>query len=288
MLLSEVEYARADSVAAAVSLLAGSDNARVLAGGQSLVNVMKQRFAAPDLLVDLNGIEELLQIRVAGGTLEIGAMVTLDMLEGSADVEAARPVVGEVASHIADVQVRNRGTIGGNVCLSDPTNNLPPLLAAIGAEFAIVGAGGARSVSSDDFFVGVYETAVEPGEVLTTVRLPVKARGQGDGWASLGLGKDGTGIVNAAATVTLDGGRIGSARLGIGCVAAVPVRPGEFEARLAGAEATGEGVRAALAGLGASLDPPADVHASSEYRQHVAEVLAVRAVMNAIEEAKGQ
>jgi carbon-monoxide dehydrogenase medium subunit len=160
--------------------------------------------------------------------------------------------------------VRNRGTIGGNVCSNDPTNHVPPLLAALQAELTILGASGERTVGTEEFFEGVYMTAVQPGELLTKVRVPVKGDAR-DGWASVTLGKDGTGIVNVAATVSG-----GTARIAIGCVAATPV----VVAASADETAVKDAVRAA------ALDPPADVHASADYRRHLAEVLAARAVRN--------
>src|SRR5256712_2277554 len=170
MLLREVEYARPASVQEALRLLAEHEGARALAGGQTLINVMKARAASPDVLVDLHDLEELRGIELgADGTLELGAMTTYAEIIGSAEAQA-RPILGEVCAQIADVQVRNRGTIGGNVCTNDPTNHLPPLLAAVGAEFVIRGGDGSRTVAAADFFLGVYLTAVGPGELLTTVR----------------------------------------------------------------------------------------------------------------------
>ena len=163
MLLREVAYARPQSLAEAIELLAADDGARALAGGQTLINVMKARAGSPDALVDLNGLDELKRIELsADGTLELGAMATYTAIVASSEARA-RPIIGEVCAQIADVQVRNRGTIGGNVCTNDPTNHLPPLLAALGAAFTIAGAGGERTVSSDEFFLGVYFTAVGPG-----------------------------------------------------------------------------------------------------------------------------
>jgi carbon-monoxide dehydrogenase medium subunit len=262
VLLRELDYARPDSVEEAVKLLAAREDARALAGGQSLVNVMKTRVAAPEMVVDLNRIEGLRGIATADGVLEIGAMTTYSAIVDAPEVAAARPILAEVAQTIADVQVRNRGTIGGNVCSNDPTNHFPPLLAALGADFTISGAKGDRTVSADEFFEGVYLTAVQPGELLTSVRVPAKGDAR-DGWASMTLGTDGTGIVNVAATIAG-----GTARIAIGCVAATPV--------VVTASADETAVKDAI--RSASLDPPGDVHASAEYRRHLAEVLAARAV----------
>ena len=285
MLLGELEYFRPGSVEEAVRLLSERDNARVLAGGQTLVNVMKIRFAAPDVLVDVGRIESLHGIRVApDGAIELGATATYDEIERSEEIGRVRPVLAGVAGKIADQQVRNRGTIGGNLCANDPTNHLPPLMVALGAEMAIAGLGGGRTVPAEAFFQGVYETAVAPGELLTAVRIPAPAPDGGDGFASLTIGKDGTGIVNVAASLRLNGALSGVC-VAIGCVAATPVRATAMERELEGAEPTEARVRLAAQGLGESLDPPSDVHASAAYRRHVAEVMAVRAVLRAIDRA---
>jgi carbon-monoxide dehydrogenase medium subunit len=265
VLLREVEYAKPTSVADALNLLAANDGARALAGGQTLINVMKARAASPDVLVDLNGLEDLKGIELAGdGTLTLGPMTTYTELMASAEARA-RPILAEVVGTIADVQVRNRGTIGGNVCANDPTNHLPPLMSAVGARFTIAGAAGEREVTADEFFLGVYMTAVGPGELLTKIAIPA---GKHDGFAAVTLGVDGTCICNAAASLN------GSLRIALGCVDAVPVvlQPGSVEE-----DAVREAVR------GAGLDPPSDVHATAEYRLHLAEVLAVRAARQAQE-----
>jgi aerobic carbon-monoxide dehydrogenase medium subunit len=265
MLLKRVEYARPGTIGEAIQLLGGQDNARPLAGGQTLLNVMKVRAAAPDLLVDLNEIEALRGVsNTADGRLEIGAMTTYAELIESSEVNELRPVLARVSAQIADVQVRNRGTIGGNVCSSDPTNHLPPLMVALGATMTIAGAQGERTVPAEDFFLGVYFTAVQPGELLTKISIPHGA--SKDGFASVTIGRDGTCIVNAAASVN------GEVRVALGCVDAVPVSltPGTTDE-----QAVRDAVRAAV------LDPPDDVHASAEYRRHLAEVLAVRAVQEA-------
>jgi carbon-monoxide dehydrogenase medium subunit len=267
MLLSEVGYARPASVEDAVRLLADNDGARPLAGGQTLLNVMKARAAAPDVLVDLVDLDDLRTIsRGADGGLELGAMATCAELIGSAEVNEVRPILAEVAGQIADVQVRNRGTVGGNVCSNDPTNHLPPLMVALGAQMAILGADGERTVPAEDFFLGVYMTACGPGELLTKITIPPSRAG--DGFSAVTIGADGTCIVSAAASVGAD-----SARVALGCVSAVPV--------LVTSAAEEAAVREAV--RGADLDPPSDVHGSAEYRRHLAEVVAARAVAQATE-----
>jgi carbon-monoxide dehydrogenase medium subunit len=268
MLLREVEYARPSSVGDALSLLAANEGARALAGGQTLINVMKARAASPDALIDLNALDELRAIRTGRDGLELGAMATYTQLTASSEVDVTRPIVAEVAATIADVQVRNRGTIGGNLCSNDPTNHLPPLMVALDARMTIAGPGGEREVAAAEFFLGVYLTAVGPGELLTRVTIPAP-EGAGDGFAAATIGKDGTCIVSAAAVV-----RSGRARLALGAVSAVPV------AVEAEAGSVGDAVRAL------ALDPPSDVHASADYRRHLAGVLAERAVHQAADRAR--
>jgi aerobic carbon-monoxide dehydrogenase medium subunit len=284
MLLREVDYARPKSLEEAVQLLSTRENARPLAGGQSLINVMKVRVASPDLVVDLVGIPELREIRTSGDALELGAMVTYAELIESEEARAARPILAETVQTIADVQVRNRGTVGGNLCSNDPTNHLPPLVVALGATMTIYGAGGERTVTADEFFEGVFLTAAGPGDVLMRVSIPSRRLGEGDSFVSVTLGKDGTGIVNVAASVRLNG-QIEQARVAVGCVGATPARATRMEQALAGANADEGEVRAAAKGLGEALDPPSDVHATSDYRRHLAEVLAVRAVLDAVRRA---
>ena len=265
MLLREVEYAKPSSIAEALQILASNDGARALAGGQTLISVMKARAASPDALVDLDALDELRGIELAAdGTLSIGPMTTYTELVDSAEAKA-RPILAEVCAQIADVQVRNRGTIGGNLCSNDPTNHLPPLMVSIGATMTIAGQGGERVVSADEFFLGVYLTAVGPGELLTKISLPA---GKRDAFAAVTLGVDGTCIASAAASLN------GSLRIALGCVDATPVL---VEPASADEGAVREAVR------GAGLDPPADVHASAEYRLHLSEVLAVRAARQAAE-----
>ena len=282
MLLREVSYARPSTVEEAVSLLTEHDGARALAGGQTLVNVMKQRAASPDVLVDLADLDELRAISVSGTTLEIGAMATLAAIMRSSEVEVSRPILAATAATVADVQVRNRGTLGGNICVNDPTNHFPPLLVALGASMTIRSAVGERVVTAEEFFVGVFETAVGEGDLLTRISVPAAGKGTGDGMAGVTLGAHGTYVANAAASVV-----DGTWRIALGCVDAVPHRAAAVESALVGADVDEAAVRSAVEGLGAMLEPPADVHASADYRRSLAETSTVRAVLQAAEKARG-
>jgi len=282
MLLREVSYARPSTVEEAVSLLTEHDGARALAGGQTLVNVMKQRAASPDVLVDLADLDELRAISVSGTTLEIGAMATLAAIMRSSEVEVSRPILAATAATVADVQVRNRGTLGGNICVNDPTNHFPPLLVALGASITIRSAVGERVVTAEEFFVGVFETAVGEGDLLTSITVPAAGKGAGDGMAGVTLGAHGTYVANAAASVV-----DGTWRIALGCVDAVPHRAIAVESALEGSDADEAAVRSAVEGLGETLEPPADVHASAEYRRSLAETSTVRAVLQSAEKARG-
>ena len=241
MLLREVSYARPGTVDEAIALLAENDGARALAGGQTLLNVMKQRAASPDVLVDLGRLDELRTISVSGASLEIGAMTTLTSLIRSSEVDVTRPILAEVAATVADVQVRNRGTLGGNICVNDPTNHFPPLLVALGASMTIRNAGGERTVSAEEFFLGVFETAVGEGDLLTRISVPAAGKGMGDGISGVTLGAHGTYIANAAASVA-----DGSWRIALGCVAAVPSRATAVEGKLSGTDVDEASARAAV------------------------------------------
>jgi aerobic carbon-monoxide dehydrogenase medium subunit len=262
MLPREVAYARPGTVDEAVRLLGAHDGARALAGGQTLVSVMKQRAAAPEVLVDLADLAELRTISLSadGESLEIGAMCTYRELVRSPEIAAGRPILAEAARTIADVQVQNRGTIGGNVCVAD----------------------GVRTVDAEEFFVGVYWTAVGEGELLTHITVPLAKPGDGDALEGVTLGANGTYIVNVAASLSE-----GGLRIAMGCVSAIPERAKAVEETLRGKELTSETVTAAVQGLGATIDPPADVHASADYRRALIEVCAVRSVLAASERAKG-
>ena len=272
VLPAEIGYARPASVAEALDLLASNEGARALAGGQTLVNVMKARAASPEAVVDLGALEELRGIELGGdGSLDIGAMTTISDLIETPEARA-RPIVGEVAAQIADVQVRNRGTIGGNICANDPTNHLPPLLVALGATMTIAGAGGERTVDADDFFLGVYMTAVGPGELLTKVHIPP---GRRDGFASVTIG--------ARRDVhRLGGGVARERRRGSRSAASTPCRTAPRRSR----RSCNGDVGPPCAGLGETLDPPGDVHAPAEYRRQVAEVVVARAIAGRRESAE--
>ncbi|HKO29286.1 MAG TPA: xanthine dehydrogenase family protein subunit M [Solirubrobacteraceae bacterium] len=282
MLLESVAYARPDTVAEALEALASSDGAAALAGGQSLVNVLKHRVASVELLVDISRLEELRQItRGSDGGLEIGACVTYDELDHSEEIRSSHPLLAEVARHIEDQQIRDRGTIGGNCCLSDPTNNLPPLLVALDATMVIESASGRREVPAVEFFHGYFATAVGEGELLRSITVPPLAAGAGAGYSTVAVGADSKAIARAAAMVR-GNGTIQEARVVLACVSPAPMRHSGMEEALRGAEASVDAVKAAAERIGDDLEPLGDAHGSAEYRRAMARVVARRAVCQAM------
>lgn len=277
MLLPSFEYARPETVEDAVALLASERNARVLAGGQTLLNALKLRLVKPALLVDVSRLEELRQIELGtDGALEIGAAVVYDELAASPLLQERHPVTARMCAGLVDRQVRARGTIGGNVCLGDPTSNFPPLLAALGAELVVRGPGGERRLPAEGFHLAPYMNRLEPGELLTTVRLPALAADQGVGYETLQVGTDSWALARACALVEANG-TIRSARVVLGC-GAVPVRQPAMEQALLGAAPSAEAIAAAAEHAGEDFEPPSDVHASAEYRTEMAKLMAARAV----------
>jgi len=283
VLLETVEYTRPESVADALAALASNDGAALLAGGQSLLNVLKNRVASVEVLVDISRLPELRGIeRRADGSLEVGACVTYDELDRSREVREGHTILADVAAHIEDQQIRNRGTIGGNCCLGDPTNNLPPLLMALGATMNIEGPGGPRGVPAESFFFTFFQTAVEQGEILRSITIPALAPGAGVGYQSLPVGGDSKALVRASAYVRANG-TIEEARVVLAVVGPRPLRHQGMEERLRGAAPSTEAIAAASEAIGEEIDPVSDAHASADYRRRMARVLARRAVSEAIE-----
>jgi carbon-monoxide dehydrogenase medium subunit len=286
MLLESIEYTRPADIGQALTALGSSEGAAPLAGGQSLVNVLKHRVASVELLVDISRLEELRSIDVGEDAVEIGACATYDEIDRSEAIRGALPIVSEVAAHIEDQQIRNRGTIGGNCCLSDPTNNFPPLLLALGAIMNVESESGGREVPAEDFFRGYFMTAVGPGELLRSISIPRFGPDTGAGYESLNVASDSKAIVRASARVTLNDG-ISDARVALGVVGPVPVRHTGMEDALRDGPATADAVREAAESIGEDIEPISDTHGSADYRRKMARVIARRAVAEAMSEAGG-
>lgn len=281
MIPTAFDYEAPETVEDAVRLLAeGGDDVKVLAGGQSLIPVMKLRLAGPELIVDLGRIDGLRGIREDADDLVIGAMTPHHEVASSGLVREHAALLAEAASTVADPQVRHRGTFGGALVHADPAGDLPAPALALGASFEITGPGGSRTVPAAEFFVDLFTTAVGEDEILTAVRVP-KHTGWGAAYEKFVRVSQQWSIVAVAATVRLDGSSIAEAKLGLTNMGSTPVRPVAAEQALIGVSPVAEAVEAAVAGVADGTTPPEDLNGSADYRRHLARVLTRRAVLRA-------
>ncbi|MBN9101348.1 MULTISPECIES: xanthine dehydrogenase family protein subunit M [unclassified Pseudonocardia] len=280
-----VKYARAGDVAEAVALLTehGSD-AKVLAGGQSLIPLMNFRLARPSVLIDINRAAGLDGIRVENGSLVIGAMARQRDVETSDVAAGAVPLLPQVLRHVGHVTNRNRGTVGGSLAHADPAAELPALVTGLGGELLVQGPGGSRLVAAEDYFLGTFTTAMEFDEVLTGVRLPRLPAGTGVAVEELARRHGDFAIVATMAAIHLAAdGTVDLVRLAASGVASVPVRLHGAEAVLAGIAPTAEAIDAAAETVAGSIKPTGDVHAPADYRRDMAGLLVRRALRTAIQ-----
>ena len=255
------------------------EDAKVLAGGHSLLPAMKLRLTQPDYLIDLRRIPDLSGIRTDRDALAVGALTTHTQVAVSETVRRAVPGLADTAAVIGDLQVRNRGTMGGSVAHADPAADLPVTLTALDAAFVLASRAGERVVSADDFFVDFFTTALEPREILTEIRIPTPPAGAGTSYAKLPHPASGYVVVSAAAALRVDGNGVCSeARVVLGGVAGTPQRAAATEAALLGRELTRETAAAAAARAADDIDPHADSYADEEYKRHMAVVYAGRAI----------
>ncbi|HYS76732.1 MAG TPA: xanthine dehydrogenase family protein subunit M [Burkholderiales bacterium] len=270
-------YARPASVAEALALLAEhKDEARVLAGGQSLVPMLNFRVAAPKVLVDINRIAGLSGIKVAKNHIRIGALTRHVELERSADVARHLPLIASAMPHIAHPAIRNRGTFGGSCALADPAAELPACALALGATFVVAGRKGERRVAAQDFFRGLYATALKAGELLVAAEFPLPERGHAPAFGELARRHGDYAMVGVAAHGSTQGGKFSDMRVALFGVGDRPVRAARLERALDGRPAAAKTIEDALAALDADLDPRADLHASAAMKRHLAKVLAGR------------
>ena len=302
---AQFEYTKAGSVAEAIQILRGDPDAKIIAGGHSLLPLMKLRLARPSRVVDIGGIGGLRGISVSGGVVSIGALTTHYEISTSADVQANCGILAEAAAGVGDPAVRNRGTIGGNVSHADPASDLPTVLTALGASFNLQGPSGSRTVDADDFFIGPFTTAVGADEVLTSVSVPVLAANQLAEYAKMAHPATSFAVVGAAAVLTLegDGGhghghdhghdhdhghghtqRCTAARVAVGGLTPKPTRSPAVEAALAGSELTADSIANAAALVSNDLgdDILGDVYASADYRRNMAGVELKHAIYHAV------
>ena len=283
MIPASFEYESPRTLGEALSLLASRADAKLLAGGHSLLPAMKLRVAAPATLIDLGRISGLSYIRNAGDKIAIGAMTTHAEIAGCDLLTAASPLLAETAGHIGDVQVRNRGTIGGSLAHADPAADYPAAILALNAEMVAMSDRGERVIAAKNFFTGLMTTALRPHEILTEIRIP-KTSGAGTAYKKFHHPASGFAVVGVAAVVKLRGGNIESAAVGITGVGVNAYRASAVEAALRGkplsaiAHAAGK-----AAGKGETLS---DTYASAEYRRHLAQVFTRRALQAAAEAAR--
>jgi len=278
---AKFDYAAPSSVEEALGLLAEhGDDAKVIAGGQSLLPVLRMRLNAPEMVVDIGKIDALRGIRDDGEAIVIGAMTTHSDVGSDPLVAEHAALISKAVEHLADAQVRHRGTFGGALAHADPAGDLGAPALALGAEFVIAGQGGTRTVAADDFFVDLFETAIAEGELLTEVRIP-KHTGWGAHYEKFVRVAHQWPIVAVAATVKADGGTITEARVGLTNMGSTPLRAKALEDALAGKPATDEAVRAVCAAAAEGTNPPSDLNGDADYRRHLATVLTRRAVLAA-------
>ncbi|MGY1744796.1 FAD binding domain-containing protein [Blastococcus sp. SYSU D00695] len=279
MIPAPFQYARPTTVDEALQAIAdGGEDVKILAGGQSLIPVMRLRLAAPETVVDLNRIDEMRGVREDGDALVIGAMTThADVVRDPLILQYA-PLIAEATETVADRQVRHRGTFGGALAHADPAGDLPAVALALDAEFVIAGPNGRRTVPAADFFVDYLTTALEEGELLVEIRVP-KLTGQwGMRYEKFNRVAQAWSIVAVAAAVRRENGHIAEARIGLTNMGPTPLRARATEAALAGAAASSEAIAEAARSAAEGTSPSSDLNAQADYRQHLAQVLTRRAV----------
>ena len=287
MIPGPFEYHRPATVADAVKLLVDfGDEARPLAGGHSLVPTMKLRLATPGHLVDLHGVAGLKGIRRDGNTIVIGAMTTQAELLASNEIAKALPIVQEAALLIADPQVRYRGTIGGNVANGDPGNDMPALMMTLDATYRLEGPSGGRDVAASEFYQGAYFTALEPGEILTSVSVPVPAAGHGYAYEKLKRKVGDYATAAAAVVLTMAAGKVATCAIGLTNLHETPLLAVDAANAVIGTSLDAASLKKAAAAAEAIMSPAADARGPVEYRKHVGGIMVTRALQRAAARAK--
>ena len=280
MIPQQFEYSAPKTLDEALGLLA--EGAKPLAGGMSLIPMMKLRLSNPEHLVDLGRIKDLSYIREQGGELHLGATATHHDVENSPLVRGKCPLLAETASHIGDVQVRNMGTIGGSVAHADPAADYPAALQALEAKLVLKGAKSERTVAAGDFFVDMFTTALEPGEIVREVIVPIDGEGTGTSYQKVIQPASGFAIVGIAARVRKSGEKIAMVRIGVTGLASRAFRATAAEKALEGRVGTPAEIQAVAALVGQGIDANSDLHASADYRLHLAAVYGAKALAVAL------
>ena len=282
MIPGPFSYHRPATVADAVKLLSSlGEEARPLAGGHSLVPMMKLRLATPEHLVDLHGVAALKGIRRDGDAIVIGAMTTQHELLASDEIGKFLPILDETALLIADPQVRYRGTIGGNVANGDPGNDMPALMMTLGASYRLEGPSGAREVAASEFYQGAYFTALEPGELLTAISIPVPPAGHGYAYEKLKRKVGDYATAAAAVMLTMAGGKVATCQIGLTNLAETPLLADDAAKAVIGTSLDPATLKKAAAAAEAIMSPAADARGPVEYRKHVGGIMVMRALQRA-------
>ena len=287
MYAPDFAYYRAGSLAEASQLLQQHPGAKLLAGGHSLIPLLKLRLATPAALIDIGRLDELKGIRVAGGRVRIGALTTHAELAASSELAERCPALAEAAGMIGDPAVRNRGTIGGNVAHADPASDLPTVLCALDATIAVTVDDSERSIPAADFFEGMMETALGEHDILTAIEVPSAPAGQGQAYVKFSHPASRYAVVGVAASVSLFGGSIGTVAVALGGLVPVATRAAAVEQALAGQTPSADVIAKAAAAVSADLgdDLIGDIYASAEYRRAMAPMYVKRALRTAVERA---
>lgn len=288
MIPPSFEYHAPTSVGEAIQLLTQhADDAKLLAGGHSLLPMMKLRFAEPEHLIDLNNIDDLRGIRADADAIVIGAMTVENALIGSDLLKEKVPLLPEAAKLIADPQVRSRGTIGGDIAHGDPGNDHPALMLALDAVFTLTGPNGSRQVNASEFFLGMYYTALEPDEILTEIRIQPQAQSCGSSYHKLKRKTGDYATAAAAAYVELSGGVCQNTRIALTNLAPTAIRVPAAEALLNGSNANADVIADAVKAVMEACDPAEDLRGDVEYKTHMGGEMARRAILEAVERAGG-
>jgi aerobic carbon-monoxide dehydrogenase medium subunit len=282
MIPGSFAYHRPKSVQEAVAMLANlGEDARALAGGHSLIPMMKLRLASPQHLIDLAGVSDLKGIRADGGDILIGAMTTQHELIGSDLLAGKIPILRETSLVIADPQVRYLGTLGGNVANGDPGNDMPAVMMCLGASYHVTGKGGERGIPAREFYQGAYFTALEPGEILTAVRIPVPPAGHGCAYEKLKRKVGDYATAAAAVVLTMSAGRVATCSIALTNVAETPLWAEEAGKIVTGSALDAETVKKAVAAAEAITSPASDARGPAQYRTKMAGVMVARALARA-------
>lgn len=284
MFPAKFAYTAPQSLQEAIGLLEDPD-AKVLAGGHSLLPLMKLRLAQPKLLVDIGRIPGLSYIRRQDGQLAIGAMTTYRQIEFSDEVHQAAPVLAEATAEVGDPAVRAKGTLAGALAHADPAGDMPAVALALGGTIVAVGPNGEREIDLDSFFVDMLTTALDEKEIIREVRLRVPPSGAGTAYQKFDQPASHYALTGICAVVSVQGGNISAVRLGVTGVGPKAYRPTAVEQALVGKPAQEDSVRAAVQTVADGIDVQGDIHASPEYRAHLARVLTRRAVLEAVGKA---